>query len=127
VLPDDLPTDPCVVVLAFRRRHQRDVDSWVAALGPDAPVVEVPLLGRKWRRMSGWIEGGMASGTPATAHARVWCAYAPVSRVLASLGQRGPGQVAVVVAGRSGNVRAVARGAPAPAAVGAVKAALRAG
>jgi hypothetical protein len=90
-------------------------------------VVEVPVLGRKWRRVRGWIEGGMASGTPGAARARVWCAYAPVKGVLASAGQRGTGQVAVLVAERDGHVRAVARGAPAPAAVGAVKAALRAG
>ena len=126
MLPDDLPADPCVVILAFRQRQQRDVDAWVAALGDAAPVVEVPVLGRKWRRVRGWIEGGMASGTPAAAHGRVWCTYARVGEVLASAGQRGTGAIAVLVAGRDGRVRAVARGGPAPAAVGAVKAALRA-
>lgn len=127
MLPDDLPADPCVVILAFRRRQQGDVDAWVGALDDDTSVVEVPVLGRKWRRVRGWIEGGMAGGTPAAARARVWCAYAPVTGVLAAVGQRGTGQVAVVVAERSGHVRVVARGAPAPAAVGAVKDALRAG
>lgn len=123
MLPHDLPADPTVVVLAFRRRHQRDVDAWVAALPAGTPVVEVPLLGRKWRGVRGWIEGGMAGGTPAAARARVWCAYASVSGVLGAIGQRGSGQVAVVVADRSGAIRAVARGAPAPAAVGVISAA----
>ena len=50
LLPDDLPADPCVVILAFRMRQQGDVDAWVAALGEGTPVVEVPVLGRKWRR-----------------------------------------------------------------------------
>lgn len=125
MLPDDLPADPCVVVLAFRRRQQRDVDAWVAGLGPDVPVVEVPLLGRKWRRAARWIEGGMATGTPQPARSRVWCAYANVSAVLAAIGQRGTGEVAVVVAARDGTVRLVARGAPGPAAAGAIRAALR--
>ncbi len=124
VLPDDLPAEPCVVILAFRRRQQRDVDAWVAELGPDAPVVEVPLLGRKWRRAAGWIEGGMATGTPQPARSRVWCAYARVDRVLAAIGHRGTRQVAVTVMSRDGTVRLVARGAPGPAAVGAVRAAL---
>jgi hypothetical protein len=53
----------------------------------------------------------------------VWCAYASVSGVLASIGQRGARQVVVVVAERSGAVRAVARGAPAPVAVGVISAA----
>lgn len=69
----------------------------------------------------------MASGTPGAARARVWCAYAPVKGVLAAVGQCGTGHVAVLVAERDGHVRVVARGTPAPAAVGAVKAALRAG
>ena len=116
-----------MVILAFRRRQQGDVDAWVGALDDGTPVVEVPVLGRKWRRVRGWIEGGMAGGTPAAARARVWCAYAPVTGVLGAVGQRGTGQVAVVVAERDGHVRVVARGAPAPAAVGAMKAALRAG
>ncbi|MBM3665767.1 MAG: hypothetical protein FJW92_08250 [Actinobacteria bacterium] len=108
-------------------RQQRDADAWVAALDDGTPVVGVPVLGRKWRRVRGWIEGGMASGTPAAAQARVWCAYARVSGVLDPVGQRGTGIIAVLVAGCDGLVRVVARGAPAPAAVGAVKGALRAG
>jgi len=113
-----------VVILAFRMRHQRDVDAWAAALGPDVPVVEAPVMSRRWRRAAGWIEGGMASGTPAAAHGRVWCAYAPVRGVLADLGVTGTGDIVVVVADRSGRIRAMARGAPAPAAVGAIRAAL---
>ncbi len=125
VLPGDLPADPCVVVLAFRRRQQRDVDAWVAVLGPGVPVVEVPLMGRRWRRARGWIEGGMATGTPVPARGRVWCAYAGVRGVLAAIGQRGTREIAVLVVRRDGTVRVVARGAPAPATTGAIIAAMR--
>jgi hypothetical protein len=125
VLPDDLPADPCVVVLAFRRRQQRDVDAWVAALGPGAPVVEVPLMGRRWRRASGWIERGMATGTPAPARSQVWCAYARVHDVLAVIGERGTRDIAVAVVRRDGSVRAVARGTPTPTVTAAVTAAMR--
>lgn len=114
-----------MVVLAFRQRQQRDVDAWVAALPAGTPVVEVPVLGRRWRRVSGWIEGGMAGGTPPEARARVWCAYTRVGEVLASLGQRGTGSIAVVVARPDGAVLALARGAPGPAAVGSITGAMR--
>ena len=124
MIPDGLPDDPCVVILAFRMRQQRDVDAWVVALGPGAPVVEVPVMSRPWRRAAGWIEGGMASGTPVAAHGRVWCAYAPVRGVLGELGLTRAREVVVVVADRSGRIHAMARGAPAPGAVGTIRAAL---
>jgi len=113
-----------VVILAFRMRQQRDVDAWAAALGAGVPVVEVPVMSRPWRRAAGWIEGGMASGTPTAAHGRVWCAYAPVRGVLADIGVTGTRDIVVVVADRSGRIRAMARGAPAPAAVGTIRDAL---
>ena len=74
-------------------------------------------------RHTTWVPGRTVAGTPAAARPRVWCAYAPVAGVLRAIGQRGAGQIAVVVADRSGAVRAIARGAPAPAALGAIAAA----
>lgn len=123
VIPDDLPADPCVVVLAFRQRQQRDVDEWVDAL-PGVPLVEIPLLGTGWRVARGWIEGGMAGGTPEEARPRVWCAYAPVKRVLDDLGETGHRSALAAVVRRSGDVLMVFRGAPTPGAVAAVRAAL---
>ena len=122
-MPDDLPADPCVVVLAFRQRQQRDVDAWVEAL-PDTAVVEVPLLGPAWRAVRGWIEGGMAGGTPEEVRSRVWCAYAPLKRVLADLGEQGHRSVVAAVVRRSGEVLVLFRGPPSPGAVMAVRTAL---
>lgn len=123
VIPDDLPADPCVVVLAFRQRQQRDVDDWVEALG-DTPVVEIPVLGTGWRMVRGWIEGGMAGGTPEEAQGRVWCTYAPLKQVLADLGETGHRSALAAVVRRSGEALVVFRGAPSPGAVMAVRAAL---
>lgn len=123
VLPDDLPTDPCVVVLAFRQRQQRDVDAWVEAL-PDATVIEVPLLGTGWRMVRGWIEGGMAGGTPEDVQGRVWCAYGSLKHVLAEMGQEGHRSSVTAVVRRSGEVLVLFRGEPSPGAVMAVRTAL---
>lgn len=123
MIPDDLPADPCVVVLAFRQRQQRDVDDWVDALG-DTPVVEIPVLGTGWRMVRSWIEGGMAGGTPDEVQSRVWCTYASLKQVLADLGETGHRSALAAVVRRSGEALVVFRGPPSPGAVMAVRAAL---
>jgi hypothetical protein len=75
-LPRDLPGVRTLVLLAYRQRHQADVDRWIAlavALGvPATPrgapeplataVVEVPFLAGGWRPVRRVIDGGMATG-----------------------------------------------------------------
>lgn len=70
VFPRDLPGDRNVVLIAFERRHQREVDSWMPALrrlraaDSTLAVFELPTLGSGWRPVRGWIDGGMRSGIP---------------------------------------------------------------
>jgi hypothetical protein len=75
-LPGDLPAERTLVLLAYRQRHQRDVDGWIALAvahgvpptprgtsGPMATaVVEVPFLSARWLPARRLIDGGMASG-----------------------------------------------------------------
>ena len=55
-----------LVLVAFRREHQSDVDTWTAwhaeteALHPDLECFEVPVLGVKWLPARWFIDGGMA-------------------------------------------------------------------
>lgn len=74
-LPSELPAAHTVVVLAFRQRHQGDVDRWIelavvlgvppSPLGVDGPmdtaVIEVPVLGRRYLGARRFIDGGMAA------------------------------------------------------------------
>lgn len=75
-LPGDLPAERTLVLLAYRQRHQRDVDAWIAlavahgvpptsrgVTGPMASaVVEVPFLSARWLPARRLIDGGMAQG-----------------------------------------------------------------
>ena len=75
-LPGELPAERTLVLLAYRQRHQRDVDAWIAravAMGvPSTPrghvgpmriaVVEVPFLSARWLPVRRLIDGGMAQG-----------------------------------------------------------------
>ena len=125
-LPADLPGDPTLVLLAFRQRQQAQVDRWIARAG-DAPVVEVPCLGRQWRPVRRFIDGGMASsiGDPIVL-ARTITVYGDVGAILRALGATGPDAVQARVVARDGAVLAAASGEPEGAGWDAIAAALRA-
>lgn len=72
-LPFDLEGKRNVVVVAFKREQQADVDTWMpflkqtAAAHPELRVYEVPTLARGYRLMQSFIDGGMRRGIPDTA------------------------------------------------------------
>ncbi len=105
-LPGDLPAERTLVLLAYRQRHQRDVDEWIAlavALGvPATPrgatgplitaVVEVPFLARVWWPARRLIDGGMAQGiADPDVLARTFTAYGAPLRHRRACGLDGPG------------------------------------
>ena len=72
-LPTDFEAEYNVVIIAFRREQQADVDSWLPflreqkVLARGVRVYELPTLSRSYRWMRGFIDGGMARGIPAKA------------------------------------------------------------
>lgn len=69
-LPRDFAGRLNVVVVAFKREHQADVDTWmpflnrICATTSDVRVYELPTLGRSYRFMRRFIDGGMRRGIP---------------------------------------------------------------
>ena len=69
-LPFDLEGKRNVVVIAFKREQQADVDTWMPFLGkvsaahPELRVYEIPTLARGYRLMQSFIDGGMRRGIP---------------------------------------------------------------
>jgi hypothetical protein len=70
VLPVDFKGELNVVLVAFKREQQSDVDSWMPALKTiagtrsDVRIYEIPTLGRRYRLMRSFIDRGMRSGIP---------------------------------------------------------------
>ena len=139
-LPDDLPARRTLVVIAYRQRHQRDVDAWIAlavaagvpptprgrALPLPSAVVEVPFLSGAWRPARRLIDGGMAQGiADPDVLARTLTAYGSPAqhRRACGLGTDGTCVEAMVVT-RDSAVLAHCSGAPAAADRGAVEALL---
>ena len=67
-LPDDLAGRPALLLCAYRRCAQEDIDRWAASVAgalPGLAVYELPIIpSRLWRPFQGWIDGGMRGGVP---------------------------------------------------------------
>lgn len=66
-LPDAFEGERNVVIVAFKRQHQTDVDSWLpwlearAQLDPGLRFYEVPTIAEMWTPARRFIDGGMAT------------------------------------------------------------------
>ncbi len=69
-LPNDFEGELNIVLVAFRREQQDDVDTWVpflksiAATHAGLKAYELPTLNRSYRMVRRFIDGGMARGIP---------------------------------------------------------------
>ena len=70
VLPTDFEGELNIVLVAFRREQQADVDTWmpflksISARHGSVRAYELPTLNRSYRMVRGFIDGGMARGIP---------------------------------------------------------------
>ncbi len=126
-LPEGLPAERTLVVLAFRQRQQADVDRWIelaVSLGvPASPlpapeprataVVEVPVLGRRYLPARRFIDGGMATSIrdPAVL-ARTITLYTDPVAYRRRCGITTADQVTAMLVDREGNVSFHALGPP---------------
>lgn len=69
-LPADFKGAVNVVFVAFKREQQADVDSWTPFMKPvlesrrQLRAYELPVLGRRYRLVRSFIDGGMRRGIP---------------------------------------------------------------
>lgn len=69
-LPNDFVGELNIVLVAFRREQQNEVDTWAPFLKsttgkhPAVRAYELPTLNRSYRMVRGFIDGGMARGIP---------------------------------------------------------------
>ena len=116
-LPGDFQGMRNIVVIAFRRRHQALVDSWVpwleehAAADPDLRFYELPTIGRIWAPMRNVIDGGMAAAIrEPRILGRTFTIYGDVRNVTRPLGIEDRSTITLVLVDRSGSVRWSGRG-----------------
>jgi len=126
-LPQDLPAERTLALLAFQQRHQACVDRWIAraeASGiPGSPldmdaddqtcVVEIPVLSSGWKLGRGFIDGGMAANIRIPrVLARTITVYTNVSAFQRILGITDSDRVQACVVTPAGEVLARVPGEP---------------
>lgn len=121
-LPFDLEGKLNVVVIAFKREQQADVDTWmpslakIAAAHPELRVYEIPTLARGYRLMQSFIDGGMRRGIPdAAVRAATITLYIDKTPFKRALRISGEDRIHVLLVDRDGRVHWRAEGTFDPA------------
>jgi len=111
-LPGAFRGERNIVLIAFYRRHQELVDSWVpwleehVATDPDLQFYELPTIGRIWAPMRNLIDGGMAAAIrEPRILKRTLTVYGDVRHVTRPLGIEDRSTIALVLVDSSGIVR----------------------
>ena len=106
--PEDLAGAPALLLCAYRRGTQEDVDHWAAFAGqrlPDLGVYELPIISsRVWRPLQGWIDGGMRGGVPPGLWTHVVTLYDDGTRARTFVGDGGGWRTQVVLLDAAGVV-----------------------
>ena len=106
--PEDTLGAPALLLCAYRRRTQPDVDRWAAFAARELPglvVFELPIIpARIWRPMQGWIDGGMRGGVPRALWATVVTLYEDGAKARAFIGDGGGERAQVVLLDEDGVV-----------------------
>ena len=128
-IPEDLLGAPALLLCAYRRGTQPDIDRWAAFAGREfawLAVYELPIIPSiVWRPFQGMIDGGMRGGVPRRQWSSVVTLYAEGAKARAFLGDGGGLHASVVLLDADGVVTFCETGGYREATAGALAQALR--
>lgn len=112
-LPADLKGARNLLLVAYKREQQADIDTWLAVLDtltpqlPDFAYYELPTIGSGYKWMRAMIDGGMRQGIPDRAQRdRTITLYLDVDWFRAQIGTAGNDSIAALLVDREGNIAA---------------------
>ena len=114
-LPQDLPGDPTIVFIAYKRNQQPSINAWVARLGLQergGPAwAELPVVGRGAALFRSFVDNGMRSGITSTAmRGRTITIYSSQRAFNKALGIDGRDEIYTALVGRDGQVHVLIEG-----------------
>jgi len=99
---------PALLLCAYRRGTQSDIDRWAAFAGRELPqlaVFELPIIPALiWRPLQGWIDGGMRGGVPHAQWSNVVTLYEDGAKARAFIGDGGGDRAQVMLLDAAGMV-----------------------
>ena len=123
-LPEDLEGEANLLLVAFRRAQQRDVDTWfpvgerLAAAHAEFRMYELPVIARGYALARPFIDGGMRAGIPnVAARARTITLYTDKPTFRRALDVHTEGAIHALLVDPAGTVHWRARGPRTDAAV----------
>ena len=107
--PADLAAERTLLLVAFERKQQKDIDTWVNGMklkAPGAPAwYEVPMIKNPGGLVRSFIDGGMRRGIPAPAdRARVVTVYGDKKAMLKQMAISDESMVHALVVARDGRI-----------------------
>ena len=114
-LPQDLPGDPTIVFIAYKRNQQQSINAWVARLGLQElgglAWAELPVVGRGAALFRTFVDNGMRSGITSTAmRGRTITIYSSQRAFNKALGIDGRDEIYIALVGRDGQVHVLIEG-----------------
>jgi hypothetical protein len=107
-LPQDLPGERTILLIAFQREQQKDIDTWVAGLHLSdgaLPWLELPVINDPGAFGRWFIDSGMRRGIPDQATwQHVVTVYTRKVDLLAALGITDEKTIHVLVVDRQGSI-----------------------
>ncbi len=132
-VPSGLDAPFNVLLVAFYREQQADVDTWldtarsIAVDHANVEYYELPTINSGYALVRGWIDGGMRSGIPAFAgRERTITIYTDTEKFRSLAGISDPNQIWTGLVDREGRVVWSARGRATPEALADLRRAVRA-
>lgn len=111
LLPAGFKGERNLILVAFQRQQQADVDSWtpilrtMTAAHPELQVYELPVLGRRYRLMRQFIDGGMRRGIPdAAVRAATITLYLDKSAFRRAVGIPDEERISLLLVDRTGRI-----------------------
>ena len=132
IFPEGLDAPYAVLMVAFLREQQEDVNTWldtarqVAADHANVEYYELPVISSGFTLIRGFVDGGMRSGLPQFAvRERTVTVYTDVEKFRELAGIDSPRQIWTGLVDRQGRVYWSARGPSTPEALAQLKDAAR--
>ena len=106
--PEDLLGAPALLLCAYRRGTQADIDRWAAFAARELPqlaVFELPIIPALiWRPLQGLIDGGMRGGVPRAQWSHVVTLYDQGAKARSFIGDGGGDKAQVLLLDAAGAV-----------------------